>query len=49
VANIPYYITTPLILRLVRQRELFEVLLLTVQREVAERLTAAPGRRATAR
>jgi len=45
VANIPYYITTPLILRLVRQRDLFESLFLTVQREVAERLTAAPGRK----
>lgn len=43
VANIPYYISTPLILRLVRQRDLFEALFLTVQREVAERLTAAPG------
>ena len=43
VANIPYYITTPLILRLVRQRELFEALFLTVQREVADRLTATPG------
>lgn len=43
VANIPYYITTPLILRLVRRRELFEALFLTVQREVAERLIAAPG------
>jgi len=43
VANIPYYITTPLILRLVRQRELFEALFLTVQREVADRLSAAPG------
>lgn len=43
VANIPYYITTPLILRLVRHRELFEALFLTVQREVAERLSAAPG------
>jgi len=45
VANIPYYITTPLILRLVRHRDLFEALFLTVQREVAERLTAAPGRK----
>ncbi len=45
VANIPYYITTPLILRLVRQRENFEFLCLTVQREVAERLTAGPGRK----
>lgn len=43
VANIPYYITTPIILRLVRHRELFDALFLTVQREVAERLTAAPG------
>jgi 16S rRNA (adenine1518-N6/adenine1519-N6)-dimethyltransferase len=43
VANIPYYITTPLILRLVCRRELFEAVLLTVQREVAERLSAAPG------
>lgn len=45
VANIPYYIATPLILRLVRHRDLFESLFLTVQREVAERLTAAPGRK----
>lgn len=43
VANLPYYITTPVILRLVRQRELFQALYLTVQREVAERLTASPG------
>jgi 16S rRNA (adenine1518-N6/adenine1519-N6)-dimethyltransferase len=43
VANIPYYITTPLILRLVRRRELFEAAFLTVQHEVALRLSAAPG------
>jgi 16S rRNA (adenine1518-N6/adenine1519-N6)-dimethyltransferase len=43
VANIPYYITTPLILRLLRHRELFDALFLTIQREVAERLTATPG------
>ena len=43
VANIPYYITTPLILRFLRHRELFDALFLTVQREVAERLTAAPA------
>jgi 16S rRNA (adenine1518-N6/adenine1519-N6)-dimethyltransferase len=46
VANIPYNITTPLILRLVCQRELFEALFLTVQREVALRLTAVPGGKA---
>jgi 16S rRNA (adenine1518-N6/adenine1519-N6)-dimethyltransferase len=46
VANIPYYITTPLILRLVNRRDLFDALLLTVQREVADRLTAVPGGKA---
>lgn len=46
VANIPYYITSPLILRLLPCRRLFEALYLTVQREVAERITAAPGTKA---
>ncbi len=46
VANIPYYITSPLILRLLECRELFEALYLTVQREVAERITADPGTKA---
>lgn len=46
VANIPYYITTPLILRLLTFREAFAALFLTVQREVADRLTAPPGRKA---
>jgi 16S rRNA (adenine1518-N6/adenine1519-N6)-dimethyltransferase len=43
VANIPYYITSPLILRLLDLPALFSALVLTIQREVAERLTAAPG------
>jgi 16S rRNA (adenine1518-N6/adenine1519-N6)-dimethyltransferase len=46
VANIPYYITTPLILRLLGHRGLFAALYLTVQREVAERLSARPGSKA---
>lgn len=46
VANIPYNITSPLILRLLEYRELFSVLHLTVQREVAERLSATPGSKA---
>ncbi len=46
VANIPYYITTPLILRLVKWRNLFQTLTLTVQREVAERIGASPGSKA---
>ena len=43
VANIPYYITTALVLRLLRCRALFCTLHLTVQREVAERIGAGPG------
>jgi 16S rRNA (adenine1518-N6/adenine1519-N6)-dimethyltransferase len=46
VANIPYYITSPLILRLLPCRQLFQALYLTVQREVAERITAGPGTKA---
>ncbi len=46
VGNIPYYITTPLILRLLQYRGLFAALYLTVQREVAERITAVPARKA---
>lgn len=46
VANIPYYITTPLILRLLECRALFSTLHLTVQREVAERIGARPGSKA---
>jgi 16S rRNA (adenine1518-N6/adenine1519-N6)-dimethyltransferase len=43
VANIPYYITTPLIERLLGVKERLERIVLMVQREVASRLTAAPG------
>jgi 16S rRNA (adenine1518-N6/adenine1519-N6)-dimethyltransferase len=46
VANIPYNITSPLVLRLLDRPELFESLLLTVQREVAERMAARPGEKA---
>ncbi len=46
VANIPYYITSPLILRLLPCRELFEALYLTIQQEVAERITARPETKA---
>jgi 16S rRNA (adenine1518-N6/adenine1519-N6)-dimethyltransferase len=43
VANLPYYITTPLIERLLAVKERLERIVLLVQREVAERLVAAPG------
>lgn len=43
VANLPYYITTPAISRLLSYGELFGRLTLMVQREVAARLAARPG------
>jgi 16S rRNA (adenine1518-N6/adenine1519-N6)-dimethyltransferase len=43
VANIPYYITSALIRHLLEARYRPRRLVLTVQREVAERITAAPG------
>lgn len=43
VANIPYYITTPIIFRLIDARKNLESMTLTVQKEVAERIVATPG------
>lgn len=43
VANIPYYITTPLIFRLFEARENLRSMTLTVQKEVAKRIVAIPG------
>ncbi len=43
VANIPYYITSAVIRHLLEARTRPRRLVLTVQREVAQRITAAPG------
>lgn len=43
--NLPYYITSPILLRLFEDASLFEDLTVLVQREVAERLAAAPKNR----
>ena len=43
VANLPYYISTPLIQRLIGRREHFTTLTLMLQKEVAERIAARPG------
>lgn len=42
-ANLPYYITTPILMKLVEQYEDFDYITVMVQKEVATRLTAAPG------
>jgi 16S rRNA (adenine1518-N6/adenine1519-N6)-dimethyltransferase len=43
VSNLPYYITTPVIEYLFERIDLIEDIFLTVQKEVARRLTARPG------
>lgn len=43
VGNLPYFITSDILLRLFQFRQYFEVFVLMVQREVAARLAAKPG------
>jgi 16S rRNA (adenine1518-N6/adenine1519-N6)-dimethyltransferase len=43
VANIPYYITTPVIFKLLEYREQLRSMTLMVQKEVAQRIVAGPG------
>lgn len=45
VANLPYYISTPLIQRLLAYRDKFSSLTLMLQKEVAERIAAPSGGR----
>ncbi len=42
VANIPYYITTPIIFKLIEHKKNLISMTLTVQKEVAERIAAVP-------
>jgi len=43
VANLPYYVTTPIIMSLIEGADRPETITVMVQKEVAERLVAAPG------
>lgn len=43
VANLPYYISTPIIFRLMEVKEKISSMTLMLQKEVAERIIAAPG------
>ncbi len=43
VANLPYYLSTPLLFRLLDQRDRFPRMVLMLQNEVADRLVAKPG------
>ena len=43
VANLPYYITTPIIMKLLENRLNIESITIMIQKEVAERIVATPG------
>jgi 16S rRNA (adenine1518-N6/adenine1519-N6)-dimethyltransferase len=43
VGNLPYFITSDILLRLFEYRKYFETIVLMVQKEVADRLAAHPG------
>ena len=45
VANLPYYITTPILMTLLERRLPITMMVTMVQKEVAERMTARPGSR----
>ncbi|MBE6072000.1 MAG: 16S rRNA (adenine(1518)-N(6)/adenine(1519)-N(6))-dimethyltransferase RsmA [Clostridium butyricum] len=42
VANLPYYVTTPIIVKLLKERYRFKSLTIMIQKEVAERINAEP-------
>jgi 16S rRNA (adenine1518-N6/adenine1519-N6)-dimethyltransferase len=46
VANLPYYITTPIIMKLLEEKPGEESIVIMIQKEVAERLTANAGTKA---
>lgn len=43
ISNLPFYVTTPIITRIIENRSLIDHAVLTVQKEVAGRFTASPG------
>lgn len=45
VSNLPYSISTPVLIKLLRDRDIFSLLVLMLQLEVGQRITAPPGGR----
>ena len=45
VSNVPYYITTPIIIKLIKSGLNFENIVMMVQKEVGDRFTTKPGSR----
>lgn len=43
VANLPYYVTTPILMQLLEQENVFTSITVMVQKEVADRIRSGPG------
>lgn len=43
VSNLPYYVTTPILMKLLEMKGLFESITVMVQKEVADRIRSGPG------
>lgn len=43
IANLPYYVTTPIMMKLLEEELPVRVMVMMMQKEVAERIAAAPG------
>ena len=43
VSNLPYSVSSPILIKLLEEREIFSLFVLMLQREVGERITASPG------
>jgi 16S rRNA (adenine1518-N6/adenine1519-N6)-dimethyltransferase len=46
VANLPYYVTTPILMRFLEERVPVSEIVVMIQKEVAERMTASPSTKA---
>lgn len=46
VANLPYYVTTPILMKLLEEGLSLEHIVVMIQKEVAERMAASPGSKA---
>lgn len=46
VANLPYYVTTPIIMKFLLERIPIHAMIIMMQKEVADRITAQPGTKA---
>lgn len=45
VANLPYYITTPIIMKFLEEETNVDIMVFMIQKEVAQRIVAQPGRK----